>query len=519
MPRGRVFSRAARGVGVAAASTRVNFRASVLAMKRAAPRGARRSSNAFHRVRDRELGIRPRRFFDAIPARLATPVERLVDPAGMLYRCVILGFLSAGDHLVSYTCADGRHELQLWGFRLGRRAWLVATVPLFATSEGEESATASGDAEEMLGDAAREQLRISVCESCDGEVLLVHGEPTSERAFGSSEAPVARRCFLTAVPSPAAPSRAAARAPLDATHMSYLTTSAAPFQPRIVGLVPAEDESPGTHYAAVNAGDAVVAVRLSVDDADDDDPSNRRRGPAGARLEALLSHSPGPTAPVRWATAAPPSTSDVPGTNPSPSRTPSSASMRAWTAMEVDAVLTRALAATLRLGYSVVDYEVHVLGAAHGAGGGAGHSLASCVVSVLRSRAAEERETVRREGKKTSHPPQWRVVASVVECPLAPSPPPPPRLLFSVEVSTAGGANGATLPHRLPTSRAVAAARARLAAFRRAARVPVANRVRNAATLTNANVVAGGQSVSAIKHQSLPVCILGWRGGGAGTGA
>ena len=70
-------------------------------MKRAAFRGARRSSNAFHRVRDREFGNRPRRFFDFIPARLATPVERLVDPAGMLYRCVILGFLSAGDHFVS----------------------------------------------------------------------------------------------------------------------------------------------------------------------------------------------------------------------------------------------------------------------------------------------------------------------------------------------------------------------------------------------------------------------------------
>lgn len=485
-------------------------------MKRAAFRGARRSSNAFHRVRDREFGNRPRRFFDFIPARLATPVERLVDPAGMLYRCVILGFLSAGDHFVSYTRADGRHELQLWGFRLGRRAWLVATVSLFATSEGEESATGSAGATdadaEMLGDAAREHLRISVCESCDGEVLLVHGEPTGERAFGSSEAPVARRCFLTAVPSPAAPSRAAARAPLDATHMSYLTTSAAPFQPRIVGLVPAEDESPGTHYAAVNAGDAVIAVRLTVDDPADDDVSVRRRGPAGARLEALLSHSPGPTAPVRWATVATPSESDVQGTRLSPSGTPSSASMRAWTAMEVDAVLARALAATLRLGYSVVDYEVHVLDAAHGAGRGAGHSLATCVVSVLRSR---EEGFVGRRGNI----PRWRVVASVVECPLAPSPPPPPRLLFSVEVSTAGGANGATLPHRLPTSRAVAAARARLAAFRRAARVPVAGRVRNAATLTNANVVAGGQSVSAIKHQSLPLCILGWRGGGAGTDA
>ena len=122
----------------------------------------------------------------------------------MLYRCVILGFLSAGDHFVSYTRADGRHELQLWGFRLGRRAWLVATVPLFATSEGEESATGSAGATdadaEMLGDAAREHLRISVCESCDGECSSSTASPPT-----SARSAAARRPSLVAVSSP--PSR------------------------------------------------------------------------------------------------------------------------------------------------------------------------------------------------------------------------------------------------------------------------------------------------------------------------
>lgn len=189
-------------------------------------------------------------------------------------------------------------------------------------------------------------------------------------------------------------------------------------------------------------------------------------------------------------------------------------SIRAWTAMDTDAVLSRALAATLRLGYCIVDYELHVLGVAHGMGvspspaasmviatstaaagqgqGGqegdpsAGSSRAqndrsaaaaataataatttaavggnnnnnnknnqpsviAVVVSVLEARGMmphrqQQHQQQRQQQllrQQREHPqrssqqqrpghllPQWRVVASVVECPLGRLPPPPPR--------------------------------------------------------------------------------------------
>lgn len=187
-------------------------------------------------------------------------------------------------------------------------------------------------------------------------------------------------------------------------------------------------------------------------------------------------------------------------------------SIRAWTAMHTDAVLSRALAATLRLGYCIVDYELHVLGVAHGMGvapppaassviatsttaGGPGlggqegdpsagssraqngrsaavaataataattaaavggditknsnnnnnnqPSVIAVVVSVLEARGTmphrqphhhqqqrQQREHPQRSSQQQRpghHLPQWRVVASVVECPLGRLPPPPPR--------------------------------------------------------------------------------------------
>jgi hypothetical protein len=97
---------------------------------------------------------------------------------------------------------DGRHELQVWAFRLHRPATLLAAVPLFQTSESEDPYASSGggggnggggmterESEMLEGDmdAGGEQMRISVCESADRDVLLIHGEPTAGRQFGSSE--------------------------------------------------------------------------------------------------------------------------------------------------------------------------------------------------------------------------------------------------------------------------------------------------------------------------------------------
>jgi hypothetical protein len=69
-----------------------------------------------------------------------------------------------------------------------------------------------------------------------------------------------------------------------------------------------------------------------------------------------------------------------------------------------------------------------------------------------------------------------------------------------------------------PTLRAVAAARARLAALRRAAHVPSGAMLRAGATLTNAVAVATGMSAEALKHPTQPICVLGWNGIGRGLG-
>ena len=93
----------------------------------------------------------------------------------------------------------------------------------------------------LLGDEAREHLRIAVCESADGRTLLIHGEPATERDT-QEECHVARRCFLTAMPSPAAHCETNKR--LCATHMSYVSTCATPFAPLISGIIHRTTPSP-----------------------------------------------------------------------------------------------------------------------------------------------------------------------------------------------------------------------------------------------------------------------------------
>ena len=274
--------------------------------RRAPPR------NAFLRLRRREVFGRvpfASKFYAAIPARLASPVATLVDaPRAKLLECVLLGFTADGDHLVSYAALDGgrRYELQMWTFRPRTRCTLVASVPLFTQSAADAGAFGvdargeDGIGGDLVSDFADAHLRITVCESADGSTLLVHGEPAGGRRFGDTEAPMARRCFLSAVPSPAFFARA--RPPLGATSMSYLSTSARPFDPRIAGCVPAAESGDITcaQYAVLNSGDALIGVRVAPAEAsaDADDPT---RSAAGPILEALLSVSEGPTAAVRWA--------------------------------------------------------------------------------------------------------------------------------------------------------------------------------------------------------------------------
>ena len=90
---------------------------------------------------------------------------------------------------------------------------------------------------------ALDHLRISVCESPGRDVLVAHAEaePTAPFSRGGA-APAARRCFVTAVPSPAFRDRAATRANLRATHASYLSTADVPFQPAWFTEEEEEDE-------------------------------------------------------------------------------------------------------------------------------------------------------------------------------------------------------------------------------------------------------------------------------------
>ena len=438
----------------------------------------------------------------------------------------------------------------MWTFRPRTRCTLVASVPLFTQSAADAGAFGvdargeDGIGGDLVSDFADAHLRITMCESADGSTLLVHGEPAGGRRFGDTEAPVARRCFLSAVPSPAFFSsarnrRGEARPPLGATTMSYLSTSARPFDPRIAGCVPAAESGDMTcaQYAVLNSGDALIGVRVAPAEAsaDDDDPT---RSAAGPILEALLSVSEGPTAVVRWAPPRVPVSREGSESSRVPETLGRSAlaegdgsfdgsgarrvmSMRSWTAMEADAVLSRALAATLRAGYCLVDYEVHLLDVAHGAEG-ARTSAVAAVVSVLRARddvgVTNPAPSGRRRAPRGSE--GWRTVVSVVE------------ILWALRRRRRRGFCSAwrslrrrsqkTTPRRSPRWRgrprsAPSPRRARdWAALRRAAHVPSGAPLRTGATLTNAVAVATGMSAEALKHPTQPICVVGWNGIGRG---
>ena len=437
-------------------------------------------------------------------------MSTLVDDRGKLLECVLLGFTSCGDYLVSYSTLDEgrRYELQIWTFRARTRSKLVATVPLFCTADA--GGDHGVDFDNEIGNISH--LRITVCESHNRCVLLVHGEPDGGRRFGDSEAPLARRCFLTSVPNPAS---VHGKKKLGATSMSYLSTSAVPFNPRIAGLIPAvESDGDENVYAVLNSGDSVIGVRVAPSAFDLDELPEGQHAVAGPRLEALLSVSTGPTSAVRWGYSQEGGTprnensgAEVDDANHDKHHI---MNISSWTAMEADTVLSKALAATLRIGYTVVDYEIQILEVAHG-GYGDQTSAIAAVISVLRARGEPQTKECPLRGKEG-----WRTVVSVVECPLGYPRPPRPRLLFSVEIppgpdlgpdASASSAGGGP-----PTLRAVAAARAKLAQFRRAAYVPTNRTLRNGATLTNAGAVATGMSADALKHPTQPICVLGWKG-------
>lgn len=211
----------------------------------------RRASTVQTRLGAREISLAPRdrhlHHFRSIPPRLTIPIERVVDRDRKMLSCVLLGFLADGDHLVSYSTRDdgggGDLQLQIWTFRPGRRAELLATSPLFESDGGDfrqswwermrwTGETAAPRAE--FGEMGPEtHMRVSVCESWDRKTLVVHGELGDRGHDGNRRA---RKCCVTVLPSPAAVPRGT---PIAATHMTYVSAAESPFHPSWSGVTPA----------------------------------------------------------------------------------------------------------------------------------------------------------------------------------------------------------------------------------------------------------------------------------------
>ena len=211
---------------------------------------SKRRDDVQRRLHARALGARSAaqsnsRIFRAVPPRLCVPVERVVDAPRRMLECVLLGFLSSGDHVVSYRETErGGCELEIWSFQPNARAELIATTPLFDCDGFGElhrgnggGMRDSGALEGVMG--PRDPgggIRVHVCESWDGSTLIAHGEI---RSGSSEEFPgrrPAKRCAVTVLPNPASVRRGTSIA---ATHMSYVSAAHSPFHPSWSGLAPA----------------------------------------------------------------------------------------------------------------------------------------------------------------------------------------------------------------------------------------------------------------------------------------
>ena len=207
----------------------------------------KRASTVQTRLGAREISIasrdRDHEHFRSIPPRLTVPIERVIDRDRKMLSCVLLGFLADGDHLVSYSTRgvdDGDElQLQIWTFRPGRRAELLATSPLFESEGGdfrrswrERRRWALTRAE--FGEMGPEtHMLVQVCESWDRKTLVVHGE-LGERGYDGKLR--AKKCCVTVLPSPAALPHGT---PIAATHMTYVSAAESPFHPSWSGVTPA----------------------------------------------------------------------------------------------------------------------------------------------------------------------------------------------------------------------------------------------------------------------------------------
>ena len=511
------------------------------------------------RILARETGARAlsKLCFARVPPRLCVPVERVVDERRRMLECVLLGFLSDGDHVVSYACGERGFELQIWSFRPGARATLAATTPIFESESGDFGRGRTfDDLETLAGRDPGGRVRVHVCESWDRSTLVVHGEERSAEGEDVSGRRQAKRCAVTVLPSPASVKRGTLIAP---THISYVSAAQSPFHPSWSGGVPAmspresaldDDASVGAEiehtsqadpYAfedvteaslrrksrevdarvrettesgkfAVNTGDALVAVDITTVTLNPHDLHDRSLMEAQFPANIGMSVFPSYASPlVKWHG---PHTSDYytlpeddvyvedQGTlgDSAPyvyvSALPDTVRVciaTPWIALEMEKVLRSSLRAALDFGFSIRDYELLPLQQCPGEASGEEPSMLVATLSVL---------TPSSWNHQPSCPGSMRVVVTIIERRLDRTPG-GGHVVYSHELPV-------QVEGRQPTQALLNTARAHVMQVRKSIMIPTARWTRNASAMTNTNVVLTGQSASTIKHPTLPICIVGY---------
>lgn len=137
-------------------------------------------NNVVVRVFQREAGVkRVRNWFSKVPQQLQLQIDDIIDSEGEIKSCVLLGFSRCGNFLMSYTtspvaAADGLEGycLQVWSFLNDSPCRKLWNIPLFRV---DTSCADSEDNEGFDTCAVSGGLALTVAESADGSLLVVHG--------------------------------------------------------------------------------------------------------------------------------------------------------------------------------------------------------------------------------------------------------------------------------------------------------------------------------------------------------
>ena len=469
-----------------------------------------------------------------------------------MLRCVLLGFTSDGDHLVSYSASESGYALQIWRFRVGARATLLATTPLFDADER----ALRWDENDAFDDG---WIRVHVCESWDRSTLVIHGEErrmeSGEHASSASHGEVrrAKRCFVTVLPSPASVKPGTAIA---ATHMSYLSAARSPFHASWSGIVPpakpsesecgvaegggdggsnaesgdpyAFDEMSPVHrkrklvevardlidcgHFGLNTSDALLCVDVATATLNPQDAHDRSlmEAQVEGKVSGLVSVVPACHSPlVKWhgdemsgvsvgeddlfvdAAELGDATPYV-YVSALPNRVRVCV-LTPWIALEMDKVLNHSLRAALDFGFVVRDYELLPLQYQASAKDGEDPSMLVACLSVLAPSSWAYQPTC---------PGRMRIVVTIIDRPLDRTIG-DGNIVYSHELPV-------SVDGKQPTPVLLHTARAHVMMVRKSIIIPTSRWTRNASSMTNTNVVTSGESAVTIKHPTLPICIIGY---------